>query len=120
VAPGGAIRVLTASGGERRLTMVLKRLGVLSVAKFVGVFYAGVGLLVGLMFAGFSSLIGMAGAELHDLPGWIAPMFGIGAIVFLPLLYGVLGFAGGAILAGLYNVFSGVMGGIEMELEARP
>jgi len=100
--------------------MVLKRLGVMSVAKFAGMFYAGVGLLVGLMFAGLSSLASMTGAEWHDMPRWIGPMFGLGAIVFLPLLYGVLGFVFGAIAAGIYNIFSGIIGGIEMEPEARP
>jgi len=100
--------------------MVLKRVGVISVAKFAGVFYAGVGLLVGVMFAGISSLAGMAGASMHDVPSWIGPIFGVGAIVLLPLLYGVLGFIFGAIVAGLYNVFSGFVGGIELELEARP
>ena len=100
--------------------MVLKRLGVMSVAKFAGVFYAGIGLLVGLMFAGLSSVAGMAGAEWHDMPSWMGPIFGVGAIVFLPLLYGVLGFIFGAIAAGVYNIFSGIIGGIEVELEARP
>ena len=99
--------------------MVLKRLGVLSVAKFAGVFYAGVGLLVGVLFAGLSSIAGMAGASMHDMPGWIGPMFGVGAIVLLPLLYGVLGFIFGAVAAGVYNIFSGIIGGIEVELVAR-
>jgi len=100
--------------------MVLKRLGVISVAKFAGVFYAGMGLLAGIVLAAVSSLAGMAGASMHDMPGWIGPIFGVGAIVLLPLLYGVLGFLFGAIVAGLYNVFSGLIGGIEVELEARP
>jgi hypothetical protein len=100
--------------------MVLKRLGVISVAKFAGLFYAGMGLLAGLFIAAVSSLAGMAGASMHDVPGWLGPIFGMGAIVLLPMLYGVLGFLFGAIVAGLYNTFSGLIGGIEVELEARP
>jgi hypothetical protein len=38
--------------------------------------------------------------------------------VLLPLLYGILGFIGGAIGAAVYNLFSGIVGGLELELEA--
>ena len=100
--------------------MVLKRLGVMSMAKFAGVFYAGIGLLAGLLLAGLSSIAGLAGASMDEIPAWWGPMFGVGAIVFLPLLYGLLGFISGAIGAGVYNMFSGIIGGIELELEARP
>jgi len=44
-------------------------------------------------------------------------MFGVGAIVFLPIFYGVIGAVGGAICAALYNVFAGMIGGVELNLE---
>jgi hypothetical protein len=44
-------------------------------------------------------------------------MFGVGAIIFLPLFYGVLGLIGGALGAALYNLFAGLFGGIELETQ---
>jgi hypothetical protein len=100
--------------------MVLKRIGVLSMAKIAGILYAAIGVLVGLLFAFISSLAGMAGAHMNpDMPGWFAPMFGVGAIVFLPVIYGVMGFITGALGAAIYNLFSGMIGGVELELEQR-
>ena len=99
--------------------MVLKRIGVLSMAKIAGILYAAIGLIVGLGIAVVSSVAGMAGAHLNpDMPGWAGPLFGVGAIVLLLSLYGILGFIGGAIGAAVYNLFSGIVGGLELELEA--
>jgi hypothetical protein len=52
-------------------------------------------------------------------PGWLGPMFGVGALVFFPVLYGVIGFVSGAISAALYNLFSGLVGGLELEMSTR-
>jgi hypothetical protein len=101
--------------------MVLKRVGVLSAAKISGTLYAAMGLIFGLIFA----LIGMASAGMVAMlqqqqgaavQSWLGPMFGVGALVFFPILYGVFGFVCGAISAVLYNVFSGLVGGLELEL----
>jgi hypothetical protein len=42
---------------------------------------------------------------------------GIGALIFLPIMYGIFGFIAGVIGAFLYNVIAGVVGGIEIETE---
>jgi hypothetical protein len=42
-------------------------------------------------------------------------MFGVGAIVLLPIFYGVLGFLGTLIMALLFNFAAGVTGGIEVD-----
>jgi hypothetical protein len=44
-------------------------------------------------------------------------MLGIGAVVFLPIFYGVLGLIAGALGAVLYNVFAGLVGGIEIDVQ---
>ena len=86
---------------------VVRRIGVLSVAKITGVIGALVGLVFGIpfgvvaYFAGPTSALGAA--------GWA-----VSAAV--PLLYGALGVAGGALYAWLYNIVSGWVGGIEVEL----
>src|SRR5262245_46815454 len=97
--------------------MVLKHVGVLSVAKIGGVMYAVFGLLIGLCFAAVFSVMPMAAGNRSDMPAWIAPMFGVGSIVFAPIMYGVMGFIGGAISAVIYNLLAGMVGGIEVDLE---
>ncbi|HEX8186700.1 MAG TPA: hypothetical protein VF747_18175, partial [Blastocatellia bacterium] len=43
---------------------------------------------------------------------------GIISIFIFPVIYGVLGFIGGAIAALIYNFAAGFMGGVELELES--
>ena len=99
--------------------MVLKRVGVLSAAKIVGVSYAALGVLIGLCFSVIFSLLPMAapGGQ-TELPSCLAPMFGIGAVLFMPIVYGLMGFVGGALGAVAYNVFARVVGGLELQLES--
>ena len=44
-------------------------------------------------------------------------MFGAGAIVILPIFYGVLGFVGGAVTALAYNLIAGWTGGLEIDVQ---
>lgn len=83
---------------------VIKVIGVLSVAKIVGVIAALVGLVFGIPFAVVAYFTG---------PAWQ-----LVTAVALPLLYGAVGFVGGALYAWLYNVVSGWVGGIEVDLVA--
>ena len=92
--------------------MVLRRIGALSAGKMVGLVYGILGLFVGSLCAVFS-LVGFAFAR--DM-GPFSALFGVGAVVALPLLYGFFGFIGGALFALLYNAFAGIIGGIELEL----
>lgn len=48
----------------------------------------------------------------------LGTVFGVGAIILFPILYGVMGLIFGAVSAALYNLFAGIVGGIE--LETRP
>lgn len=95
--------------------MVVKRFGVLSVAKVYGALTAAMGLLLGLGVAAASAL-GMGLSE-GDEPAIIAAMLGVGAIIFLPLFYGVLGALMGGLSAALYNLFAGMVGGVKIEVE---
>jgi hypothetical protein len=94
--------------------MVIKRVGVMSVGKIYGVMCAAIGLLLGLVMAAAGSI----GAGLASASGSSAlPFagFGVAAIVVFPILYGIFGFIGGLISGALYNVFAGMVGGVEIE-----
>lgn len=99
--------------------MIIKRLGVFSVAKISGIMYAAMGLIFGL----FISLISLAGSIVDISDGPAAAMgllFGVGAVIFLPLLYGCMGFVLGAFSAWMYNIIASIAGGIEFEIETEP
>ena len=90
---------------------MINRVDVLSVAKVLGCLYGLFGLIFGALFA----LLSLVGAGMGQ-EGALGVLLGAGAIVLLPILYGVAGFVGGALTGWLYNVCSGIVGGIEVEL----
>lgn len=98
--------------------MVIKSVGVLSVAKMYGAIAAAMGLLFGIFFALFSVVAGAGLAGYDDATGGLmASMFGIGAVVMLPIFYGCMGFVAGAVGALFYNAFAGMVGGVEIRTE---
>jgi hypothetical protein len=98
--------------------MELKRVGPWSVARVFGTMYAAMGLIFGALFACIALLGGSIAQQNGDENAVFGALFGVGAIVLLPLFYGVCGVVFGALTAWLYNVFAGMVGGIEVELEA--
>ena len=93
--------------------MTLKRVGPGSCAKVFGLLYAVAGLIFGLV-ASAISIVGSAAGE--GASGVAGALFGVGAIVALPVLYGILGAVSGGVGAFLYNLIAGRIGGIEMDL----
>ena len=103
--------------------MAIRRFNVFSVAKIQGFLAFVIGLLIGVIY-GFAFMI--FGAAISSLApqGDSQAMGGVGAIVIglvimiaVPILYGILGFIGGAIGALVYNLAAGVVGGLKFELE---
>ena len=92
--------------------MVLNKIGVLSCGKMSGALYAVFGLIAGF-FVAVGSMLGAAFGE----GGIGGAMLGVGAIVLLPIVYGIIGFIGGIIVAFFYNILAGFVGGIELDLE---
>jgi hypothetical protein len=76
------------------------------------------GLIVGGLFTIFALLGAAIGAGANE-PGaaFLTMFFGAGAIVFLPIMYGVMGFVGGVIAGALYNAVARMIGGITLELQ---
>jgi hypothetical protein len=99
---------------ESRAQMIVKSVGVWSAARLYAAILAAFGLLVGIPFALFS-LIGAGLAP--EAQSWMGPVFGLGAIVFLPILYGVMGLVVGAVFAVLYNFFASIVGGLSVDVE---
>ncbi len=93
---------------------IIKSVGVLSVAKIMGVIYG----CLGLIFVPFFLLMGLVGTMAGKQQSPFAGMFGLVFAFLAPILYGVLGFIGGAIGAALYNLFAKWIGGIEVQVES--
>ena len=95
--------------------MIIRRIGVWSAARLYGALSAAMGLLIGLIIAVMSAIGAAVGMQ--EETGMMAGLFGIGAVILLPVLYGVIGLVGGALGAVLYNFFAGVIGGLEIETQ---
>ncbi|MBN2346188.1 MAG: hypothetical protein JXO51_07330 [Candidatus Aminicenantes bacterium] len=98
----------------------LKRIDVISFAKFQTVLMAIIGVLAGVMFAFFGFIFQAFAGRLTqgDIPwaGFGAGM-GLAALVILPLVYAVIGFISGIIGGALFNLVSAISGGIKVDLE---
>lgn len=92
---------------------VVKRIGPGSAFKMGLVLYGLMGLILGALFALISTLgAALAPPEL----GAFKFLFGVGAIIIMPLCYGVIGGIFAAIGAVLYNFVAGWVGGLEVDI----
>lgn len=98
---------------------IVRRVGVLSVGKVLGLVYALLGLIFGAFFTVFA-ILGTAASRPRGAGAGGSLLIGVGAVIFIPLLYGAIGFVGGVIVAAVYNVVASLVGGIEIELEQPP
>ncbi len=96
--------------------MILKRIGPMSCAKVSAILNALIGLIAGFFF----SLFGLIGTAMGGADGAMGALFGVGAIIFMPILYAVFGFIGGLIGAAIYNLVVNWVGGIEMDFDMPP
>ena len=99
--------------------MVIRRVGVLSLAKISAALRGAMGLILGILFA-LASLLGGAESQVaRDVvaPKIITMLFGFGAIVAMPLLYLIAGFLIGGVSAFVYNFFARLAGGLELEVD---
>lgn len=95
----------------------IKRIAPLKLGAMLGVIYAA----ISIVFVPFLLLafIG-AGTAAHASDAPQVPfMFGMGAafVVALPILYGIMGFIGGVVMAFIYNLAAKWIGGVEVEVE---
>ena len=93
----------------------LKKVRLLSLAKLQGILFAYVGLLCGILYS--------FGGFIYDLVTTGSLNLGTAlaffAIIGMPLSFAFFGFIAGVILAVLYNLFSRVFGGADIDLSHR-
>lgn len=104
-------------GGSRRLH--INRINPISAGKLMGAMYALIGLIFGGIFA-LLTLVGVgagagAGGGGEALLG--GAVMGVASVVFIPVMYGVMGLIGGMIGALIYNLVASFVGGIELEID---
>ncbi len=90
----------------------VKHIGVAQLAKVMGILYLALGVVIGVCFWAFSSLVPKG-----PMASAMFPMGGIVMLIAFPVLYGLIGFLAGAMVAWLYNLAAGWVGGVEFELE---
>ncbi len=108
--------------------MVIKRVGVLSIAKIYSLVMAVLGLIFGLIYGIIFILFGAAmmarsgGVESGGGAGVVGAggtvLLGLLFMIGIPLFYGVLGFIIGPLGGFIYNAASKYIGGIELEIES--
>jgi hypothetical protein len=106
--------------------MMVRRVGIFSVAKIEGLLMFVVGLFIGVIYGLIFIIFGAA--IMASMPqrsggdqalGAAGPIvIGIIMMIAFPIFYGIMGFIGGAIGAVIYNIAAGIVGGIKLELEA--
>jgi hypothetical protein len=101
------------------MNLKLKRIAPVQAGKMVGAFYG----LFALLFVPFIMLFMAFGAIASRGAGGAPPLplmfgMGMGFIVFMPVLYAVLGFIFGCIGALIYNLLAKPLGGLAFEFEA--
>lgn len=89
---------------------VIKSFEIMSWAKIHALFGIVFGLIYGVLFAILGTAIGAS----FNMPG--ATTLGLLSIIVFPIIFGIMAFICGAIMAFLYNIFASKIGGIEIEL----
>lgn len=97
--------------------MIIKRVGILSVAKIQAAIMAVFGLIIGVIYGLFFMMFGAIMMSQSGGSGMGGVLAGLLLMVGIPIMYGLIGFVAGAIGALIYNVAAGFAGGIELELE---
>lgn len=97
--------------------MVIRRVNPISAAKVGGVLGVLLGLLIGACMSLFIMMAGsVAGAASNESSApMFGMMFGAGAVIILPIFYGVFMFVMTLIQAALYNLVAKWVGGVEID-----
>jgi hypothetical protein len=89
----------------------IRKVGILSVANLFGIVNVIVGFLIGL-FLTIAALISSSLSTLIGLGSFGVPAYLL--VLIVPILYGIMGFVAGAIMAFIYNIAAKVTKGIKL------
>lgn len=95
---------------------VVKRVAPASLGKMVGGVYALIGLVMAVLAVPFlllAAALDPTGSEM----AWLGLGTGLAMVLVMPIMYGLLGLIGGALVAVVYNMLARPLGGIELQLE---
>jgi len=95
-------------------SMVVKRIDPFSCGKILGGLYAIFGVVWGIVFSAMGVVALFNSGKLASA-GIVATSFGL---VVAPIFFGIFGFVGGAIGAALFNIATGFLGGVKIDVEA--
>ena len=100
----------------------IRKLGVLSVAKIYALIMLVISLIISIPYGLFVMVFGAAMMGTGERAGLAAGgggiVIGLLVMIGLPIFYGLIGFVFGAIGALVYNIFAGIVGGVEIEVES--
>lgn len=100
-------------------SMKITAINPISLATFVGVFYAVIGVAIGIVLAfgsAFSVWLGEAGLSFFQSLGFGLAVGFLGIVIF-PLIYFIIGWIQGAIFGFIFNIATSYMGGLEIEVK---
>jgi hypothetical protein len=92
------------------MTTRIRNINPLQLGIVYATLYALLGFLLGICFA----IVSMAAGSMAAMATGGFPNFGWLSIIIFPILYGIIGFIGGIIVAFIYNLVAGWTGGIEL------
>ncbi|OYX21859.1 MAG: hypothetical protein B7Z16_05530 [Algoriphagus sp. 32-45-6] len=92
---------------------VIKKIDVGSAAKVYGLTLGILGFVIGIIYALiFSSISSLVGDEIPISGAGL----GVAMLIFIPIVYGIIGVVFGAIGAVIYNFVAAKFGGLEIEI----
>ena len=95
---------------NERIKRRIKKIAALQAGKMLGALYACMGLIF-LPFFAIASVAGAFAPQSQQAQGAPAPALITGIMIafgiFMPVIYGIMGFVGGIICAAIYNLFAG-------------
>ena len=93
----------------------VRKIGVLSAAKVYAAVTGAIGVPISLL-VGFIAIIGVIAGPGGDEA--VGALVGALALIFIvPIFYAVMGFGVGALVAFVYNLVAGLIGGLTLEIE---
>ncbi len=96
---------------------VIKKTDVGSAAKVYGLTLGLIGILIGIVYALFFGWLSSFLDTESGLPPFVSSGIGMmTTLLFMPILYGLIGFVFGAVGAVVYNFVAKKFGGLEVEI----